>query len=119
MKAQSLKGKSLRDQKLYVLHLCLDADRLWITSESMSEEEKLNARHNGFELPGDVNLLDVEYPDKEKVATGQADIYFYKKGYSDRAMIHMEGNENKQFSFLIETFLSAVKQYEGYVGFED
>ena len=117
-KSEFLKERSVRDQELYILHVSMDFNRLWITKESMSEEQIHNAQLKGFELPGEVAILDVEYPDKEKVSVGRADICFYKKGYSDMALIHIEDNSNKQLSFLIEPFLSRIKVFEEYVGFE-
>jgi len=114
-----LKESAACSQKFYVLHVSLDENKLWVTNEAMSEEELENARLKGFELPEDIRVNDVEYPNLEKTSTGRADICFYKKGYSDMALIHIEDNSNKQLSLLIEPFLSRVKLYEGYVGFED
>lgn len=119
LKVQSLKQRAVHDQKLYALHIDIDTDRLWITNESMSEEEVEKALLKAFELPDDISLLDVEYPEKEKVSSGQADIFFYKKGYSDRALVHISNEDNERFSFLIETFLSRVKLFEKYVSFEE
>lgn len=119
LKVQSLKQRAAHDQKLYALHVDIDANRLWITNESMSEEEIENALLKAFELPDDINVLDVEYPEKEKASSGQADIFFYKKGYSDRALVHISNEDNERFSFLIETFLSKVKLLEDYVSFEE
>jgi len=118
-KLQALKESSVNNQKLYVFHIDLDNNRMWVTNELMSEEEMQNAEQQGFELPDDINLLDVKYPGKDKMLSGRADIYFYKKGYSDKALIHIEDSSNKQLSFLIEPFLSAVELYEEYVEFEN
>lgn len=119
LKVHSLKEKAVREQKLYVLHISLDSNRLWITSEIMSQEELQAAEANGYELSDDINLLDVEYPDEEKISVGRADIYFYKKGYSDKAIIHISNDDNERRSFLIEPFLSHVRLYDKYIGFED
>ena len=118
-KVQALKESSVSNWKLYVFHIDLDNNRMWVTNELMSEEEMQNAEQQVFELPDDINLLDVEYPGKDKILFGQADIYFYKKGYSDKALIHIEDSSNKQLSFLIEPFLSEVELYEEYVDFEN
>ena len=114
-----LKEKAAADQRLYTLHLDIAPGRLWTTNEFMREEELENAREKGYELPNDVKLLDVEYPGKGKIALGIADICFYKTGYSDKALIHIEDSDNKQLTFLIEPFLSGVKLFEKYAGFED
>ena len=119
VKVHSLKEKAVREQKLYVLHISLDSNRLWVTSEIMSQEELQAAEANGYELSNDINLLDVEYPDEEKISVGRADIYFYKKGYSDKAIIHISNDDNERRSFLIEPFLSRVRLYNKYIGFED
>jgi len=115
---QHLKESAVRCQKLYILHVGIDENRLWVTNESMTEKELENARLKGFELPEDVRVKDVEYPGGEKVSAGQADICFYKKDYSDMALIHIQDNGDKQLSLLIEPFLSKIKLYQEYVGFE-
>jgi prepilin-type N-terminal cleavage/methylation domain-containing protein len=119
LQVHDLKEKAVHDQKRYVLHLSLDSNRLWVTSEIMSPEEIQSAEASGYELSDDIKLLDVEYPDKEKISAGQADIYFYKKGYSDKAIIHISNNDNEVLSFLIEPFLSRVRLYNKYIEFED
>lgn len=119
VKVHSLKEKAVSEQKLYVLHISLDSNRLWVTSEIMSQEELQAAEANGYELSDDINLLDVEYPDEEKISVGRADICFYKKGYSDKAIIHISNDDNERRSFLIEPFLSRVRLYNKYIGFED
>lgn len=118
-KVHTLKAGAVRDQKLYILHINLDSNRLWMTNELMSEQELQNAAQNAYVLPDDIQVLDVEYPDEEIITEGQADIHFYKRGYSDKAMIHIENNDHEQLSFLIEPFLSRIKVYEKYEGFED
>ncbi len=119
LKVHALKEKAVHEQKLYVLHLSLDSNKLWVTSDIMSEEELQTAALNGYELPENIKLLDVEYPDEEKISVGRADIYFYKKGYSDKAIIHISNNDNEPLSLLVEPFLSRVRLYNKYIEFED
>jgi hypothetical protein len=119
LNVSALKEKAVHDQKNYVLHLSLDSNRLWVTSDVMSVEELEDAEAIGYELPDDIKLLDVDYPNKEKISVGRADIYFYKKGYSDKAIIHITNNDNEVLSFLIEPFLSRARLYNKYLEFED
>ncbi|MCP4672504.1 MAG: hypothetical protein GY857_14510 [Desulfobacula sp.] len=113
IKAKHLKERSVIDQKYYVLNANLDENRLWIYDETMDTEEALSeARKNGYEFPENVVLLDVEYPGRGIVTTGTAEIYFYKKGYSDRAIIHLGHNDEKKMTLVIESFLPDVKLYE-------
>jgi len=119
LQVQTLKEKAVHDQKRYVLHLSLDSNRLWVTSEMMSPEEIQAAEADGYKLSDDISLQDVEYPGQKKITVGRADIYFYKKGYSDKAIIHISTKDNKILSFLIEPFLSHVRLYNKYIEFED
>lgn len=119
VKVADLKERAVREQKLYILHVSLDSNRFWISHETTSQEELDSTAPDGYELPEDFKLMDVEYPDYEKISAGQADIYFHEKGYSDKAIIHIENAANKRLSFLIEPFLTRVRLYETYVGFEN
>ncbi|MEE8430961.1 MAG: type II secretion system protein [Candidatus Desulfatibia sp.] len=118
-KVQSLKTRAVRDQNLYILNVDMDSNSMWVTHASMTEDELQNASQNTYQLPGDVRVLEVEYPHDNKIEGGRADIYFYAKGYSDMAIIHIENSDSEQFSFRIEPFLQQVKMFPGYVGFED
>ena len=117
-KVQTLKESAIRDQKQYSLHFDLDSGRIWETNESMSQEDYESAALSSYALPEDVRIIDVEYPAKEKITSGQTEITFYKAGYTDKAFVHMQEDET-YLSFLIEPFLSNVQVIEKYAGFED
>jgi prepilin-type N-terminal cleavage/methylation domain-containing protein len=119
LKIPYIKERAVREQKKYVLHVSFESNKLWITNEAMQQEALQSAETNGYTLPEDIKLLDVEYPDKEKISTGEADIYFNKEGYSDKAIIHLENDDDEKFSFLIEPFLSQVRLYNTYTEFGD
>ena len=116
---KNLREQAQRDGKRYSLHISMDSNKMWITNESMSEEELENTAQNGYTLPSDVRLLDVEFPEKGKISVGEAGISFYNKGYSDKAMIHLESDDAGNLTCLIEPFLPALKLHEAYVTFED
>lgn len=118
LKTQTLKERSAQEKTLYTLHIGIDTGKLWISNASMSEESLSDAEENGYDIPEEVSVLDVEYPDKGIVSTGAPEICFYKNGYSDKVLIHIEDDDGEQRTFLIEPFLSKVKIYEEYVGFE-
>ena len=62
--------------------------------------------------------MDIEYPQKGKIYSGQAEINFYRAGYTDKALVHMQEGDS-YLSFLIEPFLSNVQFFESYAGFGD
>ena len=117
-KVQTLKESALRDQKQYTLHFDLDSGRVWESNEAMSQEDLESAVLNSYALPDDIRIIDIEYPTRGKVYSGQADITFYKAGYTDKALVHMQEGDT-YMSFLIEPFLSEVQFFEKYASFED
>jgi len=117
-KVQSLKESALRDQKQYILHFDLDSGRVWETNESMSQEDLENAVLNSYALPEELRIIDIDYPTKGKINSGQAAITFYKEGYTDKALVHMQEGDT-YLSFLIEPFLPDVQFFEKYANFDD
>lgn len=116
---RDLKRRAVEENKGFALHIDVDTRTFWITDESMSDESRLVAKQDGFVLTESLRVLDVEFPKEEKVTAGRADIFFYKSGYSDKALIHLEGEDAGRLSFLIEPFLTAVKLYPHYAGFNE
>ncbi len=114
-KAGSLKNRAVKEQKEYVINVDLDNNRFWITDESMLDEEALqSASDKSYNLPENVRILDVEFPGRGRIMQGIAEIFFYKKGYSDQAVIHIEGDDERKISLFIEPFLPSVKLVEEY-----
>ena len=118
MRVPILKDKAVREQKRYQLHIDLESNRVWSTGESMTEDALSKAEENAFEAATGIRFTDVEYPLTGKMSSGIAIISFYKKGYSDKAIIHIEDEDSEiQRSLLIEPFFSTVKLYETYEEF--
>lgn len=118
IKCRLLKEQAVKERKTYTLRVSMDDNRFWIFHETMSEEELDEAEKNGYALPEEIRLLDVEYPVTGSLSAGQADINFYPKGYSDKALIHLEDDEIR-FSFEIEPFLNQVGLHDEYVSYEE
>ena len=117
--ARILKDDAQRKQKRFKLVFNLDTNRMWVSTEAEPNEKLKSLDHNHYILPTDVKVLDIEYPSIGKITFGRADINFYKKGYSDKALIHLEDDDENQISLLIEPFLSKVAVYEEYIRFEE
>ncbi|QTA93222.1 type II secretion system protein [Desulfonema magnum] len=119
VKTQTLKENAVRNQKLHTLHIGLDSGTMWTSSGDVTEEALEEGELKGYKIPEDIRITAVEYPVKGNVSMGRADICFYKQGYSDKVLIHIEDDDNNQRSLLIEPFLSKIKIYEEHVGFEE
>ena len=117
-KVQALRETTIQNQKEHILHIDMDTHRIWDTNESMSEEDREDAALDAYELPGNVRIVEVEFPQAGKINSGQADIRFYKTGHTDKALIHLDDGD-RQLSFLIEPFLTKVNVFEKYASFDD
>lgn len=117
LKVRDLKERAVREQKTFTLNVGLESNRLWAASEGMTDENLQAAVDEGLELSGDLKLRGVEYPGDHKIDFGLAEIRFFPKGYSDRAILHLDDGD-RRYSFKIEPFLSTVRVYDGHIGFE-
>lgn len=117
-KIQALKEASVRNQSHYTLHFDLDTDHYWETDQSMSAEDLETAAMQTKPLPEGLKIADIEFPVRGKISSGRTDITFYKNGYSDKALIHVQDGE-AYVSYLIEPFLFEVTRSETYADFEN
>ena len=98
-----LKQQSIREKKDYILHVDMDAHKLWISSPDMEEEALEKAEDEAFLLPENVEIMDVEYPDRGIFLLSACG----------------EQESERQVSFLIEPFLPQIKYLEEYSDFDD
>lgn len=131
----AIKSKAVREQKVMALGVSLDQDKVWVVDPQPSPKpaadgededqeiededvlEEAPAKQKIFELPSDVHIMDVEFPDQDRISVGETEIYFYNKGYSDHAIIHMEDSDGNRYSFMIEPFLPSIRRIDDYVSF--
>lgn len=117
-KIRTVRESAVRDQKDYVLHIDLDANRIWETQVDLEEEAAEKAASEARMLPDAFRVADVQYPRQEPQTNGQALINFYRSGFTDKALIHVL-DDDSHLTFVIETFLSDVRILASYAGFED
>ncbi|MBW2252089.1 MAG: type II secretion system protein, partial [Deltaproteobacteria bacterium] len=70
-KVRVLKEYSTTKQKLTILHINMDSNKMWVSDETMTQEDLEKAHEKGFEIPEDVKVINVEYPQKGIVSAGQ------------------------------------------------
>ncbi len=117
LNVKMLKEKAFQDQQRYILHVDIDTDKLWVSIDAMEEEDLLKAEQNAYTLSGGDRIVDVEFPVHGSMSYGTAEICFYPKGYSDKAIIHIADDSNDQKSLIIEPFLNKVKLIDDYIRF--
>jgi prepilin-type N-terminal cleavage/methylation domain-containing protein len=113
------KSQAVSENQVYALHVDIDKNRLWFSNSFMSDEDQLAAMEQGLKLGDKIRILDVLYSNEEGINGGETLIFFYPKGYSDRAILHLEEKDGDRLSFLFEPFLNQVGMTDGYVDFED
>ncbi|MBA3028117.1 MAG: prepilin-type N-terminal cleavage/methylation domain-containing protein [Desulfobacteraceae bacterium] len=119
-----LKAKALEEQKQFLLTVDLDQNTLGVfpgeIPEKTEEEEKTGTVQTlkSYPLSDSVRLKDVTFPEAGVITSGQPGIRFYKKGYCDKVIIHLQDDNNQYISLFIEPFLNTVVLREGYIGFE-
>ncbi len=111
-----LKEKAVLDQKTYLLNVSPDTQRMWITTEEMSDADADTAREEGYRLPRGVNIDHVAFSRDDRVSTGTIPIGFYPQGFSDRAVIRIRTNDGDRMAFFIEPFLARVDLVRGREG---
>jgi len=116
---KSLRQKAMVEQKRYALHVDMDAGMLWTSDESMTEEAVYEAAASGCRIPDGLFLTDVEYPLKDPVRSGKADVFFHPQGFSDPALIHLKDEDSAVLTLSIEPFLSEIGIFDSYRGYEE
>ena len=128
---KGLKQKSVREQTLHVLQVDLDNHKLASAAERKAPEaseqkeafedldagEKQAVKSEELELPDGFRLTEVEFPGKTPISSGIAKIRFHPRGYSDHALIHMEGSNGDRITFEIAPFLQQVQIQKSDVDF--
>ena len=103
-------------QKLYLLNVSLDAQRLWVAPVDLAETEAAAAREKGFRLPRGVDIDHVALSQSNRLSSGTIPIGFYPEGYSDRAVIRIRTNDGDRLAVYIEPFLPGVNVVRGSEG---
>ena len=112
---KGLRNEAIREQKVYIVHLDIESNLLWIECTGMGEEEKALTQERAFTFPPGVRILDVWRRGKEKNVDGRVDIRFSKKGYIEQTVIHLGAEDGREFTLVLSPFLGTIKIYNKYV----
>lgn len=118
-KLESYKRKAVQEQKVYQMHFNFDREIIWVYDSSRQTEPLKDIEPDGFALPQELRLQDIEYTDGEKVSSGEAVISFSPEGYSEKVLIHLQNLQSDNISILVEPFQPAVRLRYAYEAFEN
>lgn len=110
-----LRSTAIEKQQSQILVVDLDEDRFYVADEAMNEEARSEASKRGFALPGSLHFIEVQYPGKDRVGTGTAEIIFYPGGYSEQAAINMENSDTERFCYKVAPLLPRIKVVEEWI----
>ncbi|MBN1843595.1 MAG: type II secretion system protein [Deltaproteobacteria bacterium] len=112
---RTLRDKAIREQRTCKLHFDIESSRFWEEQDSMTIEERAEARQNASRLPGSIRILDVCYRGAGKKDVGDTVIHFNRKGYVEPAMIHLGDKAGRASTVVLSPFLGTIKTYDKYV----
>ena len=115
---QKLKQESTAQNK--DLHMCFQMANNIVSMGEISEEEQILPPESGssFTLTDDISIENIIFSDNRADTGARPCIRFYKKGYSDWAVIHLSNEDGKRFSLVVQPFLHKIHTHEGYVEFD-
>lgn len=119
-KINVLRSSAIQENTDYFLKFDLEKNEYWHEYATSSAEGKKSDYEKSVEsLPHDVRITDIWFKDKGKKMAGEPVIRFTKRGYAQQSAIHLESEDGREFTILINQFLPKTKVMEDYVEFED
>ena len=114
----NLRNEAIREQKDYVLHFDLNANRFWVSYGSMTDEDRTVAREEGSNFPSDIHIDDVWIKGEGKIVEGETRIRFTRRGYTQKSAIHLSSEDGRKLTLELSPFLGKVKVINKYVEFD-
>ena len=113
----ALRSEAIERQTRQILFLDLDNGRIWTADAAMDEEALSAAAKNAFELPGGIQMVELQFAAKKSIGSGTAEILFYPGGFSDQVAINMIHDNVQRFAYKVEPLLPKVKVVEEWVSY--
>jgi len=107
--------RAVAEQVRFVLNVGISENRLWFTDNSMLEEAALAAKEKSLILDNNIRIRKVEYPGKNAVISGVAEISFYPDGHADPAWIQLTDTTGPPVFLFVEPFLPRVRYHDAEV----
>jgi len=115
---ENLKLKAMVENKNFTLYMDSGSGKMYVTDDTMDADARQVALTNGISLDGDLQLLNLEFPDDKTRAGDDKSICFFSKGYSDRVLIHVR-QESQEMTIQVCMFQKKVHLIDRYVAYDD
>lgn len=115
---ENLKLRAIVENKNVTLYVDSGSGKMFVTDDTMDEDARQVALNNGVSLSGDLQVLNLEFPDDGSRPGDDKTICFFSKGYSDRALIHVR-EESREMTIQICMFQKKVHLIDRYVSYDD
>ncbi len=115
---ENLKLRAMVENKNFTLYMDSGSGKIYVTDDTMDEDARQVALNNGVSLKGDLQLLNLEFPDDDTRPDDDKSICFFSKGYSDRVLIHVR-EESREMTIQLCMFQKKVHLIDRYVSYDD
>jgi hypothetical protein len=110
-KSRELRSDAVRDNVDYVLHFDLEKSRLWYEASDMTSEKRNEMKGKYFQLPQNVKILEVSIMGGGKKSEGDATVKFFRRGYSQPAVLYLSQNE-RVYTIVYNPFSGTASTYD-------
>lgn len=110
---RNAKQIAVNQDKIYILNISLDTQRMWVAPFDLPETETDAAKEKGYRMPRGESLYQVVLAGADRVSGGTVPIFFFPQGYSDKATIRISVSGGERLTFYIEPFLPHVNLVRG------
>jgi len=117
-KSRELRADAVRDNVDYVMHFDIDKNLLWYETSDMSAEKRDEMKRKSFRLPESVKILEVSIIGGSRRSEGDATVRFFRRGYTQPAMLYLSQNE-RIFTLVLNPFSGMAKTYDKLIKFDE
>lgn len=115
---ENLKLRAMVENKKFTLYMDSGSGKMYVTDDSMDEDARQIALNTGVSMDGDLQLLNLEFPDDDTRNGDDKTICFFNQGYSDRVLIHVR-EEDREMTLQVCMFQKKIHLIDGYVSYDD
>jgi Tfp pilus assembly protein FimT len=114
---KSLRSTAIQKRTLQTLVIDFENNKMWTIAEQGDGDASQAQPQRTYELPEDIRIVEMSFPNDENVNSGTANVNFYPAGYSDSVVIRLERSQAERISFRIEPLMPKVRFYDEWISF--